>query len=418
VRQLNRPAALLLLIALLLLQTVRGLVPAMSQVDSDFPGYFTAAKIVADGGEVARLYDDAWFNQQIARYGLAATGPGKFEPFPPPTALLLVPLSGLTPLDALRALSCLSVLGLLVCVLFLSRILLWSAVDTGLLVLLSGYAIGNDLRFGQPYVLASMLCILGYYAYLRQRPLLAGLLFGVFLPIKYFPLFILLYFACRRQWRIVAGGAIATLAVVSVSIAVLGWQVHREFLQSVLGPHLLARLRMQDPFAASFQSFDALFRRLFVFDASANPQPLWAAPRLAPVAIAVTKSALFALALATLVRLARREPADAVAPSIGLLGVLTLLLAPATATYHAVILWLPLGLLLDFLLRRHENAAAWTVLGIYSLIGYFPYRFSNPFEGRGALSLLAFPRLWLLLALFLVAVGALWRQRELRAACA
>src|SRR5216684_9243131 len=98
----KRLAAVLLSVALTFLLIVRGVAPAMSKIDSDFPGYFTAAKIVADGGNVERLYDDSWFQGQMRRYELGKASAGKFSPFPPPTALLLVPLTQLEPLNALR----------------------------------------------------------------------------------------------------------------------------------------------------------------------------------------------------------------------------------------------------------------------------------------------------------------------------
>jgi hypothetical protein len=48
--------------------------------------------------------------------------------------------------------------------------------------LLSGYAVLGALRLGQPYILVSLSCILGYYARLKSRPLLAGICFGLFTP--------------------------------------------------------------------------------------------------------------------------------------------------------------------------------------------------------------------------------------------
>ena len=169
---------------------------------------------------------------------------------------------------------------------------------------------------------------------------------------------------------------------------------------------------MQDPFTATFQSFDTLFRRLFVYDAIANPQPLVAAPFLQAAGVLATKTGIFLVTIAALVRLGRSCGAPALAPSIGLLGIATLLLAPATATYHMVLLWLPVGLLVDFFLRERALGHAYFVLGSYALIGFFPYRFTVPFEGRGGLSVLAYPRLFLLLAMFIACVHCLWNRAE------
>jgi hypothetical protein len=405
---LPRVAAVLLLVALAAYFAVHAVAPALTRVDTDFPNYLTAARIVAEAGEVDRLYDNAWFQEQMRRYHIGKPE-GKFAPFPPPTALLLVPLVRLTPLDALRVMVGLSVLSAAVSIFLLSRILLWGVVESALLVLLSGAAFINAVRFGQPYTLVSLSCILGYYAYLRGRPLLAGLCLGLFSPIKYFPAVFLIYFAFRKQWKLVLAGAAAILAVVLLSVAVLGWKVHQEFLGSVLGTHLVGKLSMQDPFTASFQSFDTLFRRLFVFDAISNPHPMISRPELDVPGVILTKLLIFCTAMATLVRLARSGLERSVPLSVAILGILVLLLAPATATYHFVLLWLPIGLLVNCLLRQGADGLAYLVVGIYALIGFFPYRFSSHFEGQGALTILAYPRLFLLLAMFVACVIFVWR---------
>src|SRR5438552_3627638 len=85
----TRLAAAALLVALASFVLVRGVVPALTTIDSDFPNYFAAARIVAAGGSAERLYDDSWFQQQIRRELPGVEPRGKFGPFPPPTALLM-----------------------------------------------------------------------------------------------------------------------------------------------------------------------------------------------------------------------------------------------------------------------------------------------------------------------------------------
>jgi hypothetical protein len=409
---LTRPAAILLCAALTLVFVLRGIVPAMSDIDTDFPNYFTAAKIVADGGNVDRLYDDLWFQGQMRHYQIGHTPGGKFAPFPPPTALLLVPLAGLEPLNALRVMTAVSVLCLLCSIILLAKILSWSRIDSAVFVLLSGYAVLNTLRFGQPYILASLSCILGYYALDKGRPLLAGMCFGLFAPIKYFPVVFLIYFAFRGQWRVVLGGAAMILAVASVSVGVLGWKIHEDFLSSILRHHLTGNASILDPFSASYQSFDTLFRRLFLFDAIENPQPLFPSPGLASIGASITKAAIFLATIAALVKLARSGAATVTAPAIGILGILTLLLAPATATYHVVLLWLPVGLLIGYFLREGAPSYAYFILGAYALIGFFPYGHSYQFEGHGGLTVLAYPRLFLLLAMIIGCIYYIWHRGD------
>jgi hypothetical protein len=405
----NRAWTTLLLLGLAAYLLQKGVVPALTAVDADFPGYFTSARIVVDGGDTSRLYDDGWFREQIRRYGLeSAKNPGKFAPFPPPTALLLVPLARFEPLTALRIVTVVSVLCLILSSFLLARILAWHPVDSALLILSSGGAIITGLRCGQPYILIATACILGYYLYLRGRPWLAGLCLGLFVPIKYFPVLILACFALRKEWRVVLGGVVAIAGVALVSIAVLGWPVHQVFLLEIFGNHLAGRLSLRDqgvPFTAVYQSFDTLFSRLFVFDPLHNPQPLLAAPLLRTLSLVTIKGAIALAAVASLVKLARGGTSSFLAPSIGILAMLLLLLAPATATYMCVLLWLPVALLIDYFLARRAHALAYFILGAYTLIGFIPWNYTYRFEGRGGLTVLAYPRLFVLLAMF---VGSAW----------
>jgi len=416
VAQNRRIVTITLLVGLTVLIVLQGVVPALCRLDADFPSYFTAAKIATEARDTRRLYDDVWFREQIRRYGLeSAANPGKFAPFPPPTALLLMPLARFEPLTALRILTIINVLCLICSIFLLARIASWTVTDSAVFVLLSGHAIINGLRFGQPYILASASCILGYYAYLSGRRLIGGMCFGVFAPIKYFPAIILGYLASRREWIVLLGGAITMVGLGLVSIGVLGWPVHRTFLDSVLGSHLTGRLSLQDqgpPFTAVYQSFDTLFDRLFLFDPAENPQPLAAAPLLRTAGIVITKVTLVLAAIAALLELARANLRGTVGASIGVLGILTLLMAPATATYHFTLLWLPIALLVSHFLTQGARIPAYLILGSYALIGLFPYKLTYPFEGHGGRTVLAYPRLLLLLGMFVVCVYYILRQRS------
>jgi len=410
-RLLRRPSGrvlvLIALVVLTLLVIVRGVIPATRQIDSDFPNYLTAARIVAGHGPTERLYDDAWFLGEIHAY-LGSDAVGRFAPFPPPTALVLVPIAGLEPLNALRVMTVASVGCLVLSIVLLARLLAWDRLETALFVLASGHAIFNGLRLGQIYILVATTCILGYYACARGRQVRGGLWLGLFLPIKYFPLTIVAALALVKSWRAVAGAAISAVSVIGLSILILGWDIHRQFLDSVLGRHLLLHIRGQSEFATAYQSFDTLFRRLFTFDAAENPTPPWPIPWLAGPLTALTKAALVLAAVAVLTRLLRREP-HALAPCVGILALLTLLIAPGTATYHFVLLWLPVGLLSVHLLRRHARWAALSILLLYALIGLLPF---SHLLGSDTPVLLAYPRLAMLLTMFIVASVTLWRSDE------
>lgn len=386
----------------------RGILPALTRVDSDFPNYYTAAKIVADAKDAARLYDDQWFQDQIRSYGIGLDG--KFSPFPPATALVLLPLTAFDPLTALRITVVINLILLGLSIRVLSILFSSTLLESAVFTLFSGIGLANCIRLGQLYLVLSFLIIAGYYAYTQKRKAVAGICFGLFIPIKYYPIVILAYFAFRREWKIVMTGLATAALVALLGILVLGWDVHKVYLSSVIGGHLASHFSLQNSFSATFQSWDSLLRRLLVFDPALNPYPLFAANDIFP-GVKITLLVLqFALGLVALMRVHRLGSVDAEPFSIGMLGVLALLLAPGTGTYHYILLWLPVGLLFSYFVKHNQKPAAYAIFGFYAAMGFIPYSLVRQFDGLGAWTLLAYPRLALLLAIFVLTLCAGWNR--------
>jgi hypothetical protein len=404
---LDKRGGVFLLVVLGLFLLWRGIIPAWSRLDTDFPNYYAAGRIVLEHGDVNRLYDDTWFQSRQAAYGMDFAG--KFAPFPPPTALPFVPLAVFEPLTALRIVTVLNLILLAVAMLALARGTGGAPWEAALLVLLSGSGLANCFRFGQLYIALSLTVILGYILHVKKRNVLAGIMFGVMIPIKYFPAIFLLYFVWKKEWRLVVS-ALVTVAVIGViSILVLGWDIHRQFFMSVVGGHLEGALTMQDPFSSTFQSFDALLRRLFVADTAWGNIPVIDFPAGYPILKAAIAAVIL---LVTLQVLPKANTGEALA----VIALATMILLPASATYHMLILWLPVGLLLSGRASGRRSAAMfWSVLAIWSVIGFLPYSFFSRFDAHGWLSILAYPRLWLLVTLFVLSVHAIRSGTGVRA---
>ncbi len=408
--QFREPFTSILLILLAAFVIYWGIIPAFTVIDSDFPNYYTAGRIASQGTNIEKLYDDAWFQEQIHANGL--TQQGKFSPFPPPTALLFMPLAPFSPLAALRIFTVINILALLAAIVLLAQSCPLRFKESALLVLLSGVGLANCFRLGQLYILVSCSIILGYYLFKRKQMLLAGVAFGLTVPVKYYPVIFVLYFAWMKEWKVVLGSLIAIFSLSLLSVAILGREVHEIFLQAIPGGHLQGTLSMQNPFSASFQSFESLLKRLFVFDADYNPAPL-----VNSTGIYLTLKVLIVLALVGITlflcrQLQHLNNTDCNKAVIGLIGILGLLIAPATGTYHFVLFWLPIGLLLTSLSAWQEHRTFRVVMCVYGLIGFIPYSVFRQCDGRGILSVFAYPRLFFVLLLFATAVYAIYAHQR------
>jgi hypothetical protein len=266
--------------------------PAIGSPGGDFANYFTAARVAASGEGLAPAYTDfLWFQSRIDAAGFVGQL-GGFAPHPPATALVMTPLASLEPLRAKQIWTIANVLAAVACVAALARLagVGWSRAALALAA--TGVALAQDFALGQMYLPLLLSLAAGLLFVERGRGLLGGLAIGVMLPIKPFALPLVVYFALRREWRVVAGVAAGALAVTAVSLAVLGWRVHAEYAVVVL-PHQAAGL-LQDPFHPFWQSWHSLARRMFAPEPTLNPAPALAAPWLAgavPAAAAERASA-------------------------------------------------------------------------------------------------------------------------------
>ncbi len=400
-----------LLTALVVGIAYEGVVPALTRLDTDFPNYYTAGKLVATHGDLDRLYDDEWFQQQINANGIQQIG--RFSPFPPPTALVFAPLALFSPLTALRIMTLTNVLLLILSFVLLSRILGVSYREGALFVLLSGIGLINCFRFGQLYIAVSAGMIIGFMLLQRKKPVAAGIPLGFFLPVKYFPSVTVPFLMMKREWRGLASTLATAVLVVVASIVIMGPGVHREFLTTIFGSHLTASPQVLDQFSTAFQSLNSLVNRLMLYDPVRNPQPVVAVPQLLWGVKAALVGSAVAAAVLTITRLARSGHPRAAELSIAVTAILALTIAPATATYHFVLLWLPVGLLLRALREAGLSRMSSLCLALYAAIGFIPYSFFRRFDGSGLLSVFAYPRLILLLALFILTIAGAFRIASL-----
>jgi hypothetical protein len=378
-----------------------GLRPALAHPGGDFANYYTAAWAVARGEDLAPAYTDfLWFQRLVNEAGFESQL-GGFIPHPPATALVMLPLVGMGPLDAKRVWTLVNVALAAACVLALARLARISTVAAALALLGTGIALANDFAWGQLYLPMLLSLAGGLLLVDRGREFWGGFALGALLPVKPFAAPLLVYFAATGGWRVVLGAAASSLAVTLAAIALVGWPAHAEYVGTVL-PHQLAGA-LQDPFHPYWQSWASLARRMFLAEPVLNPHPVADAPFL--TAFVPSLAGLLAWGAVALLVWATPGRARLHWASIVTAG---LALAPGGATYHLVLLALPVALLAGELRARDSRGLlAAAVLCAAALALPLP-EWLRAFDG-GWSTPLAYPRLWLLVALAAVAAVALAR---------
>lgn len=403
---LPRTVAVVVFLALASITVWKGVLPALKDTRGDFANYFTAARLVAEHRPLATAYRDfAWFQKQIDRTGI--TGQlGGFIPHPPPNALIMLPLTSLDPLTAKRIWIVFNIALSILVVLLVAKITMLHWLTVGIILLSTGIGLINNFVFGQMYMLVLATIVGGVFLFQRGHPVLGGILLGLMIPVKYVGGFFLMYYVWKREWRFVLGAVASTIAMTAAIALLQGTEIFRVFLAEVLPRHLKGEI--QEPFAIQFQSWNSMLRRLFVASPSLNPYP----PMESPFLFSFVKQLIVWSFVASFIGIYRGTKFDSSSHQrlfeIGLIPLAVLLISPGSATYHFLLLSVSIVCFAKVLLDLGRPRHAMFLAFMFLLIN-LPHYLQARHVATGWLTPLGYPRLWLLVGLFLL-VGAFFHR--------
>lgn len=177
------------------------------------------------------------------------------------------------------------------------------------------------------------------------RPMWAGALLGAAAAIKVFPGFLFLYFILRRQWTVVAAGALSLAALTGLAAAVFGMSTYATYIREVLPRVPKFRVLWQN------SSLAGLACKLF------DPDPesvnrygrvvcLWDRPEFANVAWGLSSAIVLTLTALVILRSRSQLALDR---AHGVSVTAMLLVSPVTWDHYFLLLLLPLALVWQWL---------------------------------------------------------------------
>jgi hypothetical protein len=220
-------------------------------IGTDFISFWSAARLLTNGAAPGAPYDRQLLGAiQTATFHGADVG---FTPFPYPPIFLLACL----PLGALPYTAALGVWLATTGAAYVLTLRRWLGAQPGSLLLLVAYpGVLVNAANGQNGFLTTGLFGAGAWM-LRRRPLAAGACLGALIFKPHLGLLIPLALITTRAWRAIVAANAAAVALVALSLLILGLQPWRGFLDNaplmsaVLTTSLLDPGKLQSAFAAA-----------------------------------------------------------------------------------------------------------------------------------------------------------------------
>ena len=359
---------------------------AWNYLGTDFPNYYTAAKLVRHREPLRNYYDWTWFARQMNFAGVERLG--AYTPQTPLTMLPMIMLSGLPPLTAKRVWLVVNLVLLLTVIKMLAVMtsIRWEFVA---LLLIFGYrSLETNFLFGQYYIFLLFLITVVAWLLDRKQDPAGGFLSGIVFALKLYTGPFWVYFVVKRKWAAAGGMLVAAVFAAAVAVALFGWSdvsyyAARVFPRTLEGGSI-------DPYNPGVPTLSTLLRRLFVFEAELNPSPLIRAPWLFFFARTAVQLSLVAIPALGVVFSRKSE----IRRDLAWFVIASILISTSTASYTFILLLAPIVWLLP---------GASPAKAVYLALSYILLNLNlRP--------VWVFPKVWILLALFTVIAHHYWKD--------
>ena len=398
--------------------------PATRELSYGYASYYTAARLVRDGAETDRFYENRWFLDHSIEMGFVET-PDIFFVNPPPTALLLLPFSDLSPEHADVAWTLLNVLMLVIAAAIIfdtlavtgMHIARGSALFWAFVALIAVYnPIWENIFFGQVYVLLLLFLTLAMRAYVLDQRRRLGVWLGLMFAAKTAGGLLWGMLILDRRFRSLGWGAVTILVVLLAASPLLGFTMWWEYVDRLPG-------LFNQPWSGvtAYQTTTSFIHHNFHVEPRSNATPIADLPAIvAPLSTAIN---ITIFGLAALAGWALQREMDGRRLRLARFGLMSALMVPLQplGEEHHYVLALPsvlsalcLGLAEPAGIRRGVMLLLAT---IGALLIAVPLHHTHPSLGPGFRAVFAYPKLYggLLIAgamtVQLVIAPAEWQSR-------
>ena len=246
----------------------------------DFGNYYYGSKLFIDSKFSVLDYQSiSHFNQQICSYGESHFFEN-YTPIPPFSLIAYLPF---TFFGCLKAKLIFNLLSLIFFCFSLQRLLGYCSIavwKTYLMPFIFLYPLYNCIYQGQSYLIITAFLIESFLASEKSRYWLSAFYLALCISLKLFPVFVIVYFVLKKEYRIVIYSILLTLILLLVTL-ITCTDIVFYYIEEVI-PRLLNN-DIIGPYYHGNQSVYTFLLNLFSLDESQNNHPVINLPWLVPV---------------------------------------------------------------------------------------------------------------------------------------
>jgi len=234
-------------------------------------------------------------------------------------------------------------------------------------------------------------------------------LLGLGIVLKYFPAVFVVGYAISRSWKLVFYSVGTVAFLMALQVVVFGPDLLQHYFVQVFLPHLEGNIEGQGAYSYLYQSWESLFKFLFVYHPDLNPNPLinW------PLGKEIAKFLVYTMVLTSMVWIIWKSRANKLVGEkdvyLYLVGLAALVLLPASASYHFLLLAFPMALLIMVAAPDTQTLRLGMLVVPYVLIGFIPYGYLFAM-GKDWAVVLAYPRLFLMSFIYFFSLWLIWNS--------
>ncbi|MGL4598733.1 MAG: glycosyltransferase family 87 protein [Bacteroidia bacterium] len=351
----------------------------------DFGNYWYGSKLLTQGSFDLGVYDPFTFNERVAGAGEQQVFLN-YTPIPPATALAYTPFVIFQPHVAKL------IWNILTSVLFvwsLFRLFRFYRISFRWILLalpVFYFPIKSNIDQGQTYTLLFFLLAEGWMAYEREKFIPAVLFWTPGILLKIFPAFVLIYIFIRRDFKTAVLLLGAVLSIAGLSMIFIAPEIWQYYCSEIV--MRISDGAINDPYAHSYQSIQVLLKNIFLPDDLLNPDAPFNSSSAYLVIYAFMRGALVFLLTTHLIN--RHTHLD----KLFVIILAALLLTGYGSTYSLIFLMIIFPTLIS-----RGIFSRWNLMQLLLVV----LACSIPVHWLSSAPLTwAFPRLFLLLFLFLV----------------